>query len=591
MHQDNIYLLSKAISEPIEHLRLKENILNILKLNNIHTVEELVRQDPKSILKLPKMGKNKLQEITEKLKIVNLDFNILDNISKELLEAHCMAHRISKALDNRKITYNTDILSKKIAGLLSRRTVNCLNSSNINYVYEIFVQDEKYYKKIRGLGNLGIRELINLGHELNINFGVKYSANILDKIKQKIQLEKESKVRNSKKSESIKGVKFIKKENINEEIFKADLFFSREYYEKFSNYLKNNLTEKFYIELRDNTFLEVPISSILKTNTHLSIFFNRLIEFDNKKTLEELGENCGLTRERIRQIEKKIVHQLSTLGIDSNNLVDLKIDAKQDKKLKFNERNFLNFDVTKMKNDQINDLKDFRVKIMTSYFNHILDENNAISKQHKEMCEEFFSLYDGYENFFTMRADKSPTGNIGKLYFILYKIYLKKYNERPTANISYYQDMSGEKRGRSHRSFLAHAISHMQSRWRAGNLNQEAINELKNLGITERFEKTYWTEERIKNLLKKVAIEELKDPYICPSVKDMQNYGIKYDPKFKLHSFISAAQKHQTKTEVLSWPMVAKKYEFDAVKVWVGFGHLGEYKLMNTEEAIKIEEK
>tara|TARA_B110000238_G_scaffold138818_1_gene149723 strand:+ start:5691 stop:7505 length:1815 start_codon:yes stop_codon:yes gene_type:complete len=600
VNQDDVSSITKIVSQPIDCLGLKENILNILKSNNIYLIEDIVRCNRESILKMPMMGKTKLNEIMEKLQSVNLDFKILDRIPKELLEAHYMAHRISKALkDNesdKNIIDNFDILSKEIykLGVLSERTINFLRLANIKYAYEIFMQEEGFYKKIKGLTNSIMKDLKNLEHSLNINLGVKYPDNILNKIKEKIEFNKIANLSSfSSTRGSIKGTVYVKKENINGVIFKADLFISRDYYEKFSNYLKNNLTEKFYIEFSGNKCLEVPVSSILKNNTHLDTFIDRLMKFENKKTLEEIAVNHGLTRERIRQIEKIIVSQLLILGINLDNLVDLKKNVKKDSELKFNEKNFLNFDLTEMNTLEINGLKKFRLKVMIKYFNHILDEDNTISKQYKEMCEEFFSIYDGYENFFTMRQDKSPIGSVGKLYFILYKLYYKKNNERPTVNISYNDDPTGDKRARSHRCFLGASISHMQGQWREGRLNQESKDGLKDLEIAERFEKTHWTADRIKNLLKKIAIEELKDPYVCPSTSDIRDYGKKYDPKFKFGSFLSAAKQQQIKngTEVLTWPMVAKKYGFDAVQIWTGNGPHGEFKVFNIEEAIKNGEK
>ena len=591
--QNDILSFAKKICQSVYVLNCPDHIINTLIKNNFFTIEDILRCPQKEIIKIPSLGPKKTNELKDALYEIGLDFKILKKFPKDELCAYCMAIKISESFKaKRALSKNTKtILAKNInkLGIFSIRTINALSSVGIKYAFEIFKYDELFYKKIRNMGNLSVEEVKKFSASLSISLPMKFSDEILFEIKRKIEFEKDI-AKNNKGSSTLKGSKFISEEDAYEPIFYTDKFEAIDDYQNFANYLTNNLSEKICVSYYD-TFLDFPVSSILKNKTVIDIFTNRVFTINNKDTLETLGTRNDVTRERIRQIEKQLVENLENIGINFKDFEKLRNNIKTKNIDKFNEENFLNFEHNGMNTVQKYELRKFRKKVLLEYMQNLLNDEDTLSEPRKKMCEKFFARFDGYENFFTMGEDKDVIHKPSDFIPTLYEIFIKKYKERPTANIAYNDDMFAEKRSRSHRVWIAHNISHRQSQWREGKLSEKEIKILKRLNISERTEKLHWTEERMRDLLRKIAICELNNAYACPSKNHLKKFGNKYDPKFKIHSFISAAENHQNNKKRLTWPMVAKKYGFDAVWIWSGVGHLGRIKLYNVEEAIRIEKK
>ena len=68
----------------------------------------------------------------------------------------------------------------------------------------------------------------------------------------------------------------------------------------------------------ENLDIKTFVNDVLGTidqEREKEIISRRFGLFDRKETLEQIGELLGITRERVRQLEKSIIAKLSSLGL------------------------------------------------------------------------------------------------------------------------------------------------------------------------------------------------------------------------------------------------------------------------------------
>ena len=306
----NINIEDKFSIKILENWELSTRTHNALKENHIFTVKDLLEWSEKKLLTLPKFGKESLNEIKNYLSY--FDLKIGDNIVASVYKSK------TNDDDNLEINYEKKYLSSDTISIniliewpLSVRTFNALKNENIIFLGDLLSYNENSLLKLRNFGRKSLKEINELYQKFNIDKN-KYNYDLSNWINLRDQLiinQKKNKINQNKKN--LIG--------INKSIFKNFEKFKEKFYETEKVIINENIksTELEKLILDD---IEYIIS--LLTDRMLIFFTGRYGYKENYKTLEELGKKFGITRERVRQLEKNLNLSLVKLGrIEKNSLV------------------------------------------------------------------------------------------------------------------------------------------------------------------------------------------------------------------------------------------------------------------------------
>lgn len=321
----------------IQDLEISIRSKNALQIENIKTVGDLLNYSEKDLYNIQNLGKKSINEL---LSIIN-------------------SFKKNYTLINKKHFINTDqkqYIDFKVDELkLSVRCKNALKRENINFLSEILLLNEIEIEKIKNLGEKSKLEILNFQKEIileEINNLTSYSQEFINLIKNLEQEFNEVIIFSQTIIDEIYSI-FLQEKNefdfkIRDDYFLKKLLSIKNIRDNFKNNMLQNiklyefgcsldtiannsilkiteLREDLLIELLEEKKIDIiegdkyiiskpSIRNILKKyldnnkikEREYSIFCSRL----EGKTLEELGTSFGVTRERVRQIEVKILEKI-----------------------------------------------------------------------------------------------------------------------------------------------------------------------------------------------------------------------------------------------------------------------------------------
>ena len=209
---------------------------------------------------------------------------------------------------------NKKLLKKLDGFFLTSRTLNCLKNENIVYVGDLIQLTENYLLKSNNFGRKSLEDLKNILSSMSLYLGMELSN--WDSLREKlIHKDKLSEINFS--HEDIDGKK---------KVFNG----KKSIFENFETSRKFNLQKKIFIDvnLKIIDVEKLIIQDIEIILSQLNIKYKNLFKYryaylEEFKTLEEAGIIYGVTRERIRQLERDINKSLSYIGlIDKNSLIE-----------------------------------------------------------------------------------------------------------------------------------------------------------------------------------------------------------------------------------------------------------------------------
>ena len=306
--------VNKNLFKKIDELYLSVRTLNCLKNENIVYVGDLIQLTENYLLKSNNFGRKSLDELKEILSSMSLYLGMEltnwppDNINDEILSKNYLIKK--------QDVINTEILSINIlkSWMLSVRTINCLNSLNIKYIGDIIELSENYLLNSNNFGRKSLEEIKKYFNQYKLSFNYKLDSSWIYLREKLIHEDKLSEINSN--HEDIDGKsKLIRAKK---SIFK-NFETSREFNAQNKIFIDVNLktidVEKLIIQ-----DIEIILSQL--NIKYKNLFKYRYAYLEEFKTLEEAGIIYGVTRERIRQLEKYINRSLVYIGlIDKNSLI------------------------------------------------------------------------------------------------------------------------------------------------------------------------------------------------------------------------------------------------------------------------------
>lgn len=342
----------------IESLNLSVRSYNCLKRQGINKVSEFVKLSAEDLYDIRNMGRQSVEEV---LATISCILNGSVGISKKEKILHYIDER-TICNEPSSIVYVTSSGSytddMSVAELnLSKRPSGILNRSGFNTVYELIQTNYEDVKRLRGMGNGSLTEIIDvLKKSIILYFDVDTDDFLIKKIEGLFSVDYENCKLKSKDIllSSIRDLLYKNKEKfvsyVDEYCFE-DVDFLHTIYstDQIKNALKRCICELIKgrvlhaEEIREKmpasfiktgllkTVLREMISDkkLMEVEDGLEIYLPTIIEFieeqieDNAyralkyrllgKTLEETGTEMGITRERARQLQKKALSRVPNL--------------------------------------------------------------------------------------------------------------------------------------------------------------------------------------------------------------------------------------------------------------------------------------
>jgi DNA-directed RNA polymerase specialized sigma subunit len=236
--------------DSVESLYLSVRSRNCLEFAGVKTITNLSRMSDNELLSIPCFGRKCLREIREKLAALpfNREYSEESNNQVETIKIDVNSHEILAKLKTR--------ISDLVLSVRSRR---CLKKNNIKYVWQLTQLSEKELRKFRNLGRKSIDELCDIVRDHGLSLGMDFTAEQLSKVEKYV----------------------VPKESLSA-------------YECLIRVLQK---------------LSVHPLSFLNERENL-IVFRRLFKEGKKDTLETIGQDLVVSRERIRQIEKSSIKKI-----------------------------------------------------------------------------------------------------------------------------------------------------------------------------------------------------------------------------------------------------------------------------------------
>ena len=273
---------------------------NCLKNFNIIYLGELIQYQEKDLLSFINFGQKSLNEINAKISEYSLKLGT-HNVKWETDHYE---------IENKKINQNTvfekhnpDYLRKFYINILkewplSVRTKNCFMNKGIVFVGDLISYSEKELLNSKNFGRKSFNEIKPFLEKNSLSLGTPLAGWSRYKMDRKSQDQVEESKKNSynrvAKSVLADFEKFIEKYTSISTIIIADNISTQE-------------LEKLIISDIDEILF-------LLNDRSRAIMKARYGYLENCKSLEEIGKKNNLTRERIRQIERKINLSLNGLG-------------------------------------------------------------------------------------------------------------------------------------------------------------------------------------------------------------------------------------------------------------------------------------
>jgi hypothetical protein len=235
----------------VEALEFSARTLNCFDKANIETLGDLIKLTEDDLLNLEHFGKRSLYEVRDKLNpFINLHLRV--SSYTESINKYSEKEKLAKLVDSRAF---------------STRTLNCFSKANIETLGDLIKLTEDDLLNLEDFGKRSLYEVRDILK--NYPFGPNIKINNIFTINTKIDdiNEIESKI----------------------EELKIDIAKTTAY------------PFQIIIDYQDSCY-----SSIIRDERQKYILLNRALSFEKKMTLLDIGSKFKITRERVRQIEKKI---------------------------------------------------------------------------------------------------------------------------------------------------------------------------------------------------------------------------------------------------------------------------------------------
>lgn len=209
--------------------------------------------------------------------------------------------------DPQKINY-LDLISINILDdwPLSVRTYNALKTEDIIFLGDLLSYEETSLLKLRNFGRKSLNEIQELFQKFNIDKeNTPYDLSDWSQIREDL-------IKRYKENEKIKIETRNNLRGLNKSIFNDFNKFKENFYNIKTIKITKDLDVKEIEELIIKD-IEYLISILTK---RMKVFFLGRYGFkENYKTLDELGKQYGITRERVRQLEKILNLSLARIGL------------------------------------------------------------------------------------------------------------------------------------------------------------------------------------------------------------------------------------------------------------------------------------
>lgn len=254
------------LSQPIVKMGMRVRSSNGLQQSGVTYVHQLVQLNEQEILSMPNLGRDSVKDIVDSLSSVGLTLEMrVEHTQEDTINVFGGASDSIKIIEPQSPPNGLDKINVSQLGF-SVRTTNCLNSAGIRNALELVSMHRSDFAKIGNMGKKSIGEI----------------ATIVDAL----CLARDS-----------------------------DENFSLNSYARNSDFI--TLIPEHYSEQRPSDFINAihgffdEFCSTLESRANY-IARTRIWPKDGRvKTLEELGGKFDVTRERVRQIEMKVVKKLA----------------------------------------------------------------------------------------------------------------------------------------------------------------------------------------------------------------------------------------------------------------------------------------
>jgi len=257
IEQNEMSEKSNIFLKPISELELSVRIVNGFKYLNIQCFGDLVQETEYSLLRIPNFGRKSLTEIKDVLENISLKSGLDIYLGMEIDWSKLEDPKIKKKEEEKKSDFLKDNLKKLLLPIdkieFSVRTLNCIKNDNIICIGDLVQKNELEMLRNRNFGKKSINEVKEILQKKSLYLGMKIPNWPPENYE-----------------------KLVKSYDISSDI-------------KFDFYsLKEILDKKF--------------------NDREKIIYDQ--RFSRGKTLEFIGKKFNITRERVRQIEAKLIRRV-----------------------------------------------------------------------------------------------------------------------------------------------------------------------------------------------------------------------------------------------------------------------------------------
>jgi DNA-directed RNA polymerase alpha subunit len=250
------HITLKKLTTKIEEIKIPTRMYEYVNKQGYSQLWELVQMSEDNLRSIKNLGDNAIN-IT-KIVIENYALSFEMNFTLEQKEQISLYNKKQKTLgfsDDQLRFLSTNL--KDIA--ISKRIISFANNQGFQKLWELLQISERSLKSIRNLGRKSIKELKDLVNEKGFRIGTLFSEYQINLVKSyKIEFSEEER----------------------------------------KNWIKKTVSN----------LLQKPIN--FQNERNESIVNRRLWKIGKKETLEEIAQSYSITRERIRQLEKKVLNEI-----------------------------------------------------------------------------------------------------------------------------------------------------------------------------------------------------------------------------------------------------------------------------------------